>query len=158
ISNISSLVYEPRGQQVIIAGGEGRVHYIDAEKHVVLQTLNDEGVRVAISPDGSLLAIAGMKDTIRLRSLATGELIREMKGHTGRISHLAFSRDGRRLASSSLDRTVRLWNVADGSCTGILRGHTDEVLCVGFNRDGARLASGGRDEVVRLWDTVTLQE
>jgi WD40 repeat protein len=44
---------------------------------------------------------------------STGERIRQLDGHTGRILSLAFSQDGRYLVSAADDRTASVWNLTD---------------------------------------------
>ena len=41
---------------------------------------------------------------------ATGQLQRELKGHSGRVNSVAFSPSGERVASGSADHTVRIWD------------------------------------------------
>jgi len=43
----------------------------------------------------------------------TGERIRQLVGHTGRIRSLVFSQDGRFLVSAADDRTACVWNLTD---------------------------------------------
>ena len=69
-------------------------------------------VRVALSPDGTLLAAAYDDYTIHLWDIATQEeLGRELYGHSHPITDLTFSPDGKLLISSSSDGTIRLWGV-----------------------------------------------
>jgi WD40 repeat protein len=83
---------------------------------------------VAFSADGSLLATATASKAVLdpvydeygpvvgrlvVWNAATGELLREFTGHSGRINSLAFSNDGKRLASGSLDTTVLVWDISD---------------------------------------------
>jgi len=42
----------------------------------------------------------------------TGKVVRNLRGHTGLVSSLAFSPDGRRLYSGSRDHTVKVWDVS----------------------------------------------
>ena len=60
------------------------------------------------------MAIGDWDGMIRLRDIASGEVIRRYHGHTGKIFALAFSDDGLYLVSSSEDCSVRLWNARTG--------------------------------------------
>jgi WD40 repeat protein len=76
----------------------------------------------------------------------------KLKGHTSRVTSLAFSPDGRTLASTSLDHTVRLWEVTTGKQRSTLKGHPGGAFAVAYSPNGRLLASGGNDGVLRLWD------
>ncbi|MBD2672022.1 WD40 repeat domain-containing protein [Arthrospira platensis FACHB-439] len=104
----------------------------------------------AVSADGRLLALRSNKD-IYLWDLSTGQLLRQLTGHTSTVNSVRFSRRGQTLASGSGDNTVRLWDVATGRELRQLTGHTSTVNSVRFSRRGQTLASGSDDGVVRLW-------
>lgn len=74
------------------------------------------GSRVALSPDGRLLALTrGIDDyenTIGLWDTSTGERLGTFAGHKQGIWSLAFSADGKTLASSGSGGVIRLWSVA----------------------------------------------
>ncbi len=106
---------------------------------------------VALGPRGKLLAAGGPDKALRLFSVATGELVRTLRGHSEAIWSVAFHPDGELVASASLDRTVRLWHVATGKQVKELRGHTGRVFGMDISPDGKLLASGGMDRTVRLW-------
>jgi WD40 repeat protein/actin-like ATPase involved in cell morphogenesis len=114
---------------------------------------------VAFSRDGSLLASAGLDQTIRLWDTTTGEQNGEpLTGHTNEVSSVSFSPDGTLLASASDDGTIRLWDVTSGEQRGEpLTDHTDEVTTAQFSPDGTLLASASDDGTVRIWDVATGQ-
>ena len=73
---------------------------------------------VAISPDGNFVATETVQQQVLLWHVATGKTV-NLKGHTQRISSLAFSPDSKTLASTG-DETIKLWDVASGTCTATL--------------------------------------
>src|SRR6202041_715340 len=62
-------------------------------------TLGDDGLAVAYSPDGAIVAVGCADKMVRLFEPATGKLMVEFVGHTDAVAAIAFSRDGSRLAS-----------------------------------------------------------
>jgi len=75
-----------------------------------------------------------------------------LKGHTHRVTSVAFSPDGKTLASGSIDKTIKLWNPATGKLKATLEWHTANVYSVAFSADGKTLASGSGDKTIKLWD------
>jgi WD40 repeat protein len=62
-------------------------------------------------PDGRLPVTGDASGTVRLRDVATGETIVEMKEHTGSVELLRFSPDGVQLAATSpVDGRVVVWH------------------------------------------------
>jgi WD40 repeat protein len=63
-----------------------------------------------------LLAVASFvngEPALALYDAQTAQQVRELTGHIGVISSLAFSKDGTRLASCADDQTVAVWDLAD---------------------------------------------
>ena len=113
---------------------------------------------IAYSPDSTQLAVASSIG-IWIYNVQTGEELKLLTRHTGRVESVSFSPDGQTLASGSYDDTIRLWDVVTGETIRTLTGHRNEVNSVSFSSDGAMLASGdGRqgissrgDGTVLLW-------
>ena len=64
-----------------------------------------------LSPDGNTLASAVVTDEILLWDVATGKLLKTLKGHISDINSIVFSPDGKTLASCCRDSTVILWDL-----------------------------------------------
>jgi WD40 repeat protein len=107
---------------------------------------------MAISNDGTLLALGGWGDHVYLVDAQSGANARPLGGHTGRVFGLAFSPDDSLLASGSYDRTVRIWDARTGRTTRILTGHGATIYTAAFAPKGELLATGSSDKTIRLWD------
>jgi WD40 repeat protein len=107
---------------------------------------------LALSPDGSMLAITGSdRDSfIHLWDVTTGKRVGRFTGHLGgAATAMAFSPDGKTLASGGRDTTVLLWGVARGRLI-------DLWLELVGGQDGARagwkLAATPEDSIPSLKD------
>lgn len=78
--------------------------------------------------------------------------LRELVGHEGDVTDVAFSPDGRLVASSSMDGTIRVWQVGSGELLLSIGEHGDHVLSLDFSPDGAFIASGSDDRSLRIWE------
>jgi hypothetical protein len=124
--------------------------------------------RLALAPDGAVLALGSNDGTLFLQRFPDGGVLRSWEAHQpgvrpGAFSRrvaafqaLAFSPDGRWLVSSGRDLKVRLWNPATGEeHSGFREKLTGGQLRIAFSPDSAVLATGGPDGVLRLFETNT---
>ncbi len=127
---------------------------LDAETGIDRPTRGHVGqvCAVAVSPNGRLLASAGVDRTVRVWDLATGRLQHTLTGHLGAVRTVAFGPDSQRLVSGGNDRTVRVWDTVAGNELHTLTGHESAVRHVAFATDGASIASAEIAGIVRLWD------
>ncbi|HEV3167886.1 MAG TPA: protein kinase [Isosphaeraceae bacterium] len=113
---------------------------------------------VAFSPDSRRIAAPGYGDDLMLWDVATGQEVRVLTGHTGRVLSVAFSPDGRQLASAGEDTIISIWDTTTGRQINTITGHSGLVSRIDFSRDGKRLASASFDKTIKVWDPVLGRE
>jgi WD40 repeat protein len=120
---------------------------------------------LTFSPDGRLVAMSGVKGSIKVWDTRTGELRATLGGDKERVSGFAFSKDGRIAATRDyLDKSVRLWEVETWELKVTLPGRKrdletklksgfsfeDEFGPVPFSADGLLVLSEREDDVVAV--------
>lgn len=118
---------------------------------------------VAVSPDGFTLASGSTDKSVRLWSLATGELLHTFAGrslwfgagHRDRVNALSFSPDGQILVSASDDNTLKYWYLDQKQHLRTLEGNGWVVTTVTLSPDGQVLISGSGNGAVHLWNFTT---
>lgn len=122
--SVSNMMFTPDGKQLAYVAGDGiRIWNVEAaiqkdgkkdDFQVIATPAEGEFIQsMALSPDGTVLAVGYLDSTIKLWNLASGEQLTILEGHKDRVVSLAFSPDGTLLASGGTDGTVRLWGVKE---------------------------------------------
>jgi WD40 repeat protein len=121
----------------------------------LVRRFDQPGRAVALSSDGSLLAVAGAKSGIIVWDTATGALLRQWPSKES-VWSLQFSPDGRRLLAAGWSSEVSLWKM-DEPAPQVLSSHQLHVWSAVFSQDGANIATTSSDQTVCLWDAATLK-
>jgi cytochrome c len=116
---VNALAIAPDGH-IVIAGADGHVRRFtqDMEPIADLDVGSGPLTTLAISPDGTQIATAGMRTQVTLIDLASGKTEFEILGPGLPVWALAFSPDGRELYTGGQDRAVRRWVAATGKPAG----------------------------------------
>ncbi|OZC99305.1 hypothetical protein CH275_22720 [Rhodococcus sp. 06-235-1A] len=113
---------------------------------------------MALSPEGSVLAVASVGGVVELWDLGDPTEPRRMatlEGFESSVQAVAISPDGRTLAAGSADRSVRLWDMTSPSAPQHLSrivGPSSPISSLAFDRSGMRLAAGDGGSTVWLWN------
>jgi WD40 repeat protein len=121
----------------------------------LLGQLDQPGRALALSADGSLLAVAGTNTGFSVWSTATRHLLREYPGKVP-VWSLRFSPDSRRLLAADWSSDVAVWALDGALPPQLLTGHQLHAWSAVFSADGTTIATTSSDQSVRLWDAETL--
>src|SRR5579864_1956046 len=127
-----------------------------ASRREVLRGL--AGLMVAMSMEGCAQALSPSSTPVPTSTAHTqGDIVYTYRGHTNRVTSVAWAPNGKYLASGSLDQTVQVWaaDPADHFRPFIYHGHSDGVQTVDWSTDSTRVVSGSLDKTVQVWDAVT---
>lgn len=140
---------------------------------------------VAVSPQGSLAATAGLDKSVIVWNLSSGGILKKFdgqqgQGHNGQVLAVAFSPSGEILASCGTDNQIRIWDtpqpwleplsgvagsgpiVRDSKRQMDLRNarnfpHPNIVDALAFDPSGKLVATGCHDGVLRIFDILKAQ-
>jgi WD40 repeat protein len=112
---------------------------------------------LAVSPDGTRLAIGVYVAGALLLDAATGKTIRPFPvGCT--CDCVLFTSDGKRVLTGSANKKVQFWEADSGKEIRAFEGHDDGIRCMALSRDEKFLVTGGYDKTARIWDLATGKE
>jgi WD40 repeat protein len=108
------------------------------------------------SPDASIIATSNYdenkKEFIKIWNANTGKLVTNLKGHTEKVTCLAWTADGGRLISGSFDYSIRTWDTSTWRQIAVLTEHTSYVVGIAISPNGRILASASWDKTAQLWN------
>ena len=165
---VRQIAISPDGGRLATAteDGAGRIYDITSGKLQV--TLSSDAAAIgsvghgniaqaiAFSPDGKRLITGSWDRTAMIWDAATGRPLIALRGHTDKITGVAFAGPSRAITSSA-DGTARIWEIGAGSGEETLAFPASQapLFKVVYSPDGKRIASAAGDGTARTWDAHT---
>ena len=120
--------------------------------HVKTLQMAEDVLSVCVSPDGKLLSVSLLDNTLKVFFVDSLKFFLSLYGH--RLPALCHdvSSDSRLLASGGADKNVRIWGLDFGDCHKSLFAHDDSVTSLKFVPKTHYLFSCGKDSTVKYWD------
>lgn len=134
-------------------------------REVASATLPDAFTKIALRPDGKLLAVSDRTGQVTFFDASSLAVIGYL-GQAGKPAEiappaLAFSPDGHSLAVGSLEGAISLWSLAVPSHPRLslhLPGHRGTVSNLVYDPGGRRLASSTfSDSIIEVWDLEVIE-
>jgi WD40 repeat protein len=151
-----SLAFARGGTTLVTSAEHDKTIVWDVARRRPVRTIPLGKAALALSPDGSTVALGQGDSSIILADTATGRRRRVVTAHGPGVApedlQLAFSPDGARVASLSDDRTVVVWNVVTGQTEQTLQGHASPVTGFAFSPHGDTLYTSSLNDGVIAWD------
>ncbi|HYO80061.1 MAG TPA: hypothetical protein VES20_01565, partial [Bryobacteraceae bacterium] len=129
----------------------------NGELHKLIDNIPVLTFAAVFSPDGGLLATAGVDRNIYLWNARSWKLERTITGQPELISALDFSADGKRIATGGFNDIaeshpvkVMVWDAATGRRVHELQAPR-AVSTVAFSPDGTQLAAASRGKLIHIW-------
>ena len=82
-----------------------------------------------MSTDGRLAVSASWDKTLRVWDLASGRVMRTLKGHSAAVECVAVSPDGQLVASASQDETLTVWKLDRGEALATFACNSPGNIC-----------------------------
>ncbi|NER78255.1 MAG: hypothetical protein F6K42_01505 [Leptolyngbya sp. SIO1D8] len=158
-SSVDDIDFSLRGT-FVTASEDGTIKIWDAEGKLVNEIAIEVEfrTRVAISPNGKLIAAKHEDQTVYLYRQRRNQTWRRVKSltHPSMIFSIVFDPDGKRLAIGGEDGVIKVWNT-DGNLEYDLYGHTNMVRDIAFSPDGNLMASVSDDQNLIFWNKLGAQ-
>lgn len=115
---VTGIAIDGMNRKMVSCGLDGLIGFYDFTKSAFLGKLQlDAPVTSMVYHRSSDLFAVALDDlSIAVIDAVTQKVVRQLWGHSNRVTAFDFSPDGRWIVSASLDSTIRTWDLPTGGC------------------------------------------
>jgi WD40 repeat protein len=144
------ITFLPDGRTIIALGEGASIGVWNVADGRLLRTISVSGSDLALSRDGTLIAVAA-NNVIKLVRFSDGVVVRSITWPSDMVQSVAFSPDGTVVAGGDRAGTLRTFRVSDGGPLLSFQAHSGDITALRYSIDGSRIASSSADHTVKLW-------
>jgi cytochrome c len=119
LTPLNTVAIAPDGE-IVTAGADGKIYFLSAVGALLgeIEAAPAPIIALAASPDGKLIAAAGIRGSVAIIDRMTRRLERTLVGPGLPVWSVAFFPDGRTLLTGGADRMIRRWDAITGEPVG----------------------------------------
>lgn len=110
------------------------------------------------SGNGEYYIISRKNNSVELRNVKTGKVVKSFKGHSNYVESVVMNDDNSLILTASRDCTARIWDVKSGKCLSVLRGHGRQVNSAVFIDNDNKVMTLSNDNTIRIWTVISPQK
>jgi WD40 repeat protein/basic membrane lipoprotein Med (substrate-binding protein (PBP1-ABC) superfamily)/DNA-binding SARP family transcriptional activator len=154
------VTFHPDGSHTAFVKKGGVLVVVDSYTGEILYESRCEDTVLSFdySPDGSMIAIAGMHGFIQFFDAATGKELNKIDLGVDAVmnNYLAFSPDGKKMAVSTVMGHMQLWDLDNWSLIWSKKPAPGKTLTqINFSPDGQFLVTSGGEPGALVWEAAT---
>jgi cytochrome c len=122
-SPLASVVVAPDGE-IVTGGADGKLYFLSAAGELRGNIAASETpiIAIALSPNGGLIAAAGVRGSVAIVERTTRQVARSLVGPGLPVWSATFLPDNRTLITGGTDRMIRRWDALTGDQIGSVAG------------------------------------
>ncbi|KAI5793511.1 hypothetical protein FPQ18DRAFT_170335 [Pyronema domesticum] len=114
--------------------------------------LSDDLLSACFSPDGKLIALSLLDNTVKVFFVDTLKHLLNLYGHKLPVLSMDISHDSKLIATCSADKNIKLWGLDFGDCHKSFFDHQDSIMQVKFEKNSHNFFSASKDKLIKYWD------
>jgi WD40 repeat protein len=164
-SLIRSLSFAPGGSGALVtAAYDGDIRFFtESRKIFAVPVTAGKLLHVQYSPDGSLVASAGVdstKQVLKVWNVSNRTMFKAYEGRRNYANSVAWSQDSKTVAlgEGGANPPAETWDVQSGKQLQTFTGHTKDIEAVAFHPNRKWLITASEDGMMKIWDLTSGKE